>query len=92
MTQNTKRGIQIITGIAKIAQQVNQKFSKEQLNKLLELFDQYPSNDDREYVMPDKLVLWAYREHYTTSDAEISEYIRNVFPWFDPKVDLSLLK
>jgi len=91
MTANTKRGIQIITGIAKTAQPIGQQFTKEQLNNLLELFNHHPSNDDLDYKNPDKLVLWAYSSHYFVNDAETAKYIRVVFPWFKPKIDLSLL-
>ena len=90
MTSNTIRGIKIITGIAKTAHTVDQKFNIDQLNMLLELFNQYPSNDTRGYVEPQKLVLWAYKELYDKDDAETAEYIREVFPWFAPNVDRSL--
>jgi len=93
MTPNTRRGIQIIAGIARIAHAVNQTFTKEQLNQLLELFDQHPegSKDNDLYFLPDKLVLWTYNAYYATDNAETAEYVKEAFPWFEPKVDLSLL-
>jgi hypothetical protein len=91
MTENTRRGIRIVAGIANTAAEVRQTFTKEQLNKLLELFDQHPSNDDVEYANPGKLVLWTYDAYYDVGDAETAERIREAFPWFDPKIDRSLL-
>ena len=91
MTEKTKRGIAVIAGIANTAHSVNQTFSKEQLNQLLELFEQRPNNDDREYVEPGKLVLLAYDKHYDDGDPETSEHIKRVFIWFNPDIDRSLL-
>jgi hypothetical protein len=91
MEENTKRGIEIVAGIANVANKVGQTFTMEQLNELLSLFGQHPSNDDRDYVWPKKLVLWTYREYYDKGDSTTAEIVRKVFPWFDPKADLSLL-
>ena len=91
MEENTKRGIEIVAGIANVANKVGQTFTMEQLNELLSLFGQHPSNDDRNYVQPQRLVLSTYREYYDKGDSTTAEIVRKVFPWFDPKVDLSLL-
>ena len=86
----TKRGIAIITGIVKTAtvHEVNQTFTKKELNQLLTLFDHHPSDDDLEYALPHKLVLWTYRERNEVGDSETAETIRKVFPWFKPKGEI----
>jgi hypothetical protein len=92
MTDNTKRGIAIVTGIANTAHAVNQTFSKEQLNQLLAVFDHHPGGvADAEYVLPEKLILWAYNTHYAISNDKMAELIREVFSWFTPPIDRSLL-
>jgi hypothetical protein len=91
MTERTIRGIAIVAGIANTAVAAHQTFTEEQLKMLLELFDQHPNNTDGEYKNPGQLVLWAYNAYYNDGCPETSEHIREAFPWFIPKVDLSLL-
>ena len=91
MTENTIRGIAVVTGIAKTAHSVNQTFTKEQLNQLLALFDQHLSDKEKDYGEPGKLVLWTYSALYAVGDSETAEKVKQVFPWFDPKIDLSLI-
>lgn len=90
-TKNTIGGIGIIIGITRTAHAVGVNFDKDKLNQLLEIFDQHPSDNDLDYKEPGKLVLWAYRSLYAVCDTETAEYIKVVFPWFKPDIDLSLL-
>ena len=92
MTENTIRGIAVVTGIAKTAHSVNHTFTREQLNQLLALFDQHPSDKEKDYGEPGKLVLWTYKERYDAHDSETAEKVKQAFPWFDPKIDLSLIE
>lgn len=89
--KNTIRGIRIIIGITKTASKIGMSFNKEQLNNLLEIFDQHPSDNDLDYSEPSKLLLWTYKSLYAVCDTETAEHIKVVFPWFKPSIDLSLL-
>jgi hypothetical protein len=92
MEENTKRGIAIVTKLTNLAHEFSQTFNKEQLNQLLELFGQRPINDGREYVSPDRLVHSTYRVLYDKGDGKTAETLKEVFTWFIPEVDLSLLE
>jgi len=87
MTEHTKRGVAIITGIAKTAHSIGYQLTDEQVNELLTLFEHYPVGGDGKYKDPRPLVA----KTYSTGDADLTKQVREVFPWFDPKVDRTLL-
>jgi hypothetical protein len=94
MTENTRRGIRIVGGIANTAHSAKVTFTKKELNTLLDLFDHQPVTKDGAYVMPDKLVAAAIEQFRRDGDTTTSDNIKAAFPWLksnNPLVDLSLL-
>jgi len=99
-----ERGIAIITGIAKTADEVKQTFTKDQLNQLLELFGLHPSDGETECNKSYPLVPCALSDLNDMSecfirvfpwlkseDDDIAESIMEAFPWLKSAIDRGLL-
>jgi len=84
---NTENGIKIVGGIANIANAVNKKFNRDELNALLNLFGHKTAGDE-EYALPGKLVNKAMEYYTAIGDMATMENISSVFK----NVDFNLLK
>lgn len=87
MIDNTLEGIILVEGIVQTAYLIERHFTVEQLNQLLDLFD-HKTAEGNPYSDPSNLVSKAYKNCSIT----IAVHFKDVFPWFVPKIDRTLLE
>jgi hypothetical protein len=87
MHDNTLEGIIIVEGIVYTAYLVNRSFTKEQLTEFLKIFG-HKTAEGNPYTDPVNLVSQTYKN----CSFSTAIHFKDVFPWFTPNIDRTVLE